>query len=917
VAGPEALIGLLEFVHLAGLSRFPESQQELEQHATVEREDSRPGLQDSARPVRQPGYVGHVPCAAVRVFRHAIRTLAVAAVVTSRPAVLAAQDSATVVLGQRYARSRGVFDLGGHGWRAAWGAEVRLPLITPATIRGGLREAAIEPGPLTGVVVGWGMADGLAWRVLPVDPDPITPILSAEAKQGGLPSFLRDLVSTLHPAAPTMAASLYRAAELPVVERRLGVVPADGVTLPSQVAPPGAAVWVERAPELDGRSYGPFASVIGTDSLLARLHEVAGTRVDLHTYLAVRLTDVLLGDRNRAGYAWLWGWDTARSLWVPVARAQEQALLQAGRASRLLLGAYQPGVVSFGPHEPHTLALTLRAWDLDRPWLALLDRATWDSVAGALAARLDDAAIEHAVSELPDAYRRLAGEEIARALRVRRDALPAVVAEYYRLMTRYPDLELTDLVDSVSVVRSPDGALEIAVQREGRREPLRRFTRDETEEVRLHLGAGADHLVLKGVDRPGVGLRVTGGPGLDGVVREDASASRVVLYDERDGITRTPDDAARLVPHAAQRQQRWVGTATPPPADHGTRRSPGAVLGYNSDLGLYAGAGMRWKWHGFDEPHYRQRLAFSFAYALKAASARGTASFERRDVLHNVHVSAEALASGIEVVRYHGLGNETVDTAAGEFYRALHRQYTARAMVGISRDPAFEFQAGPVLMLQSTDTTGTASLVAIENPYGAGDFDVAGIEASLRYQPERSSFAPGAGVVFWLKGQYYPALLDAESAFGGLSGEVDATWVPRLAGRLIVAGRLGGSVLRGQVPFARAARVGGPRTLRGVAVDRFAGDRGSAYGSLELRSRLTRFRLGIAPGDLGILVFGSGGRVWQSGESSGTMHWAGGGGLWIAPTINWLPGLGDIVGRVEVAHSGEGTFFYFGTGFRF
>lgn len=31
VAGPKALIGLLKFVHLAGLSRFPESQQELEQ----------------------------------------------------------------------------------------------------------------------------------------------------------------------------------------------------------------------------------------------------------------------------------------------------------------------------------------------------------------------------------------------------------------------------------------------------------------------------------------------------------------------------------------------------------------------------------------------------------------------------------------------------------------------------------------------------------------------------------------------------------------------------------------------------------------------------------------------------------------------------------------------------------------------
>jgi outer membrane translocation and assembly module TamA len=194
---------------------------------------------------------------------------------------------------------------------------------------------------------------------------------------------------------------------------------------------------------------------------------------------------------------------------------------------------------------------------------------------------------------------------------------------------------------------------------------------------------------------------------------------------------------------------------------------------------------------------------------------------------------------------------------------------------------------------------------------------VAGVEASFRYRPDRSYFAEGLGVVVAVEGQFHPAVLDAVEAFGGVHGEVNATWVPRLGGRLVVATRLGGSVLGGRVPFARAARIGGPRTLRGFAVDRFAGDRGSAYGSLELRSRLTRFRLGIAPGDLGILVFGSGGRVWQGGEESGVVHWAGGGGLWIAPSINWLPGLDDIVGRVELAHSDEGTFFYFGTGFRF
>jgi hypothetical protein len=828
----------------------------------------------------------------------------------------AAQDSTTVQLGREYAESRGLLGTGGRGWRSAWGASIRLPLLTPAQLGGGLGDAAIEEGPLSGVVVGRG-ADGLARRVLPADLDPVSPLLPPDARGTELPGFLRDLVSTLHPTAPLLAASVYRSAGLAVLPRALAVVPPEGLALPAGAVEPGAAAWVERAPELDGQPFLGFSRVISTDSLLARQRNVAGTRVDVRAYLAARLVDVVLGDRARAREGWLWGWSEERRIWVPIARAQEQALLRAGSTSRMLLGVYQPGFVSFGPRTPHTRALTTRAWDLDRPWLALLDRATWDSVASALMQRLDDAALDSAVAALPAEHRALAGAEIGQALRVRRDALPKVVDEFYPLMTHYADLELTGLSDSLVAARTEGGALEIAIARGGDREPLRRFVPDETEEVRLHLGDGADRLVLEGVDRSGVGLRVTGGAGLDSVARPGPDASRVVLYDDRDGIALTPDDAARLVPHQAERQLRWTSTVSPPPPDWGTKRSPRALVGFNSDLGLYGGLGMQWKRYGFDERFYRQRYGVSLAYATKPSSFRGTAFFERRNVLNNLHLSADLLASGVEVVRFHGFGNETVDTADGSFYRAINEQYSLRLMLGFSSDPAVELRFGPVLSIQYTDTTQVNTLVAEQNPYGAGDFDVAGVEATFRYQPERSSFAPGLGVTVLATGQFFPAILDAVEPFGGVGAEVDLTWVPRLAGRLIVAARAGGSVLGGTVPFPRAARIGGPRTLRGYAVDRFAGDRGSAYGSLELRSRITRFRLGIAPGDLGVLVFGSGGRVWQSEESSGTVHWAGGGGLWIAPTLNWLPGLDGLVGRIEVAKSSEGTFFYFGTGFRF
>jgi len=57
--------------------------------------------------------------------------------------------------------------------------------------------------------------------------------------------------------------------------------------------------------------------------------------------------------------------------------------------------------------------------------------------------------------------------------------------------------------------------------------------------------------------------------------------------------------------------------------------------------------------------------------------------------------------------------------------------------------------------------------------------------------------------------------------------------------------------------------------------------------------------------------------VWNQGESSSTLHADFGGGLWASPSLGWLPGLDEVVARLDVAHSEEGTIFSVGTGFRF
>ena len=72
--------------------------------------------------------------------------------------------------------------------------------------------------------------------------------------------------------------------------------------------------------------------------------------------------------------------------------------------------------------------LQLQLGDLDGP--------TWDSVTHALQRRLTDSVIDVAAHRLPPPYYPLEGARLARALRMRRDRLPDVARDFYRMLAQ-------------------------------------------------------------------------------------------------------------------------------------------------------------------------------------------------------------------------------------------------------------------------------------------------------------------------------------------------------------------------------------------------------------------------------------------------------------------------------------------------
>ncbi|HTO73455.1 MAG TPA: BamA/TamA family outer membrane protein, partial [Gemmatimonadales bacterium] len=240
-----------------------------------------------------------------------------------------------------------------------------------------------------------------------------------------------------------------------------------------------------------------------------------------------------------------------------------------------------------------------------------------------------------------------------------------------------------------------------------------------------------------------------------------------------------------------------------------------------------------------------------------------------------------AAASGIEVLRFYGLGNET-SSAGGdnEYYRITQQQYGIAPAVLLPVGRRGELQLGPVLKYASTDDHPDRFLATV-NPYGAGKFGEIGLRMRYRLDGRNRANAATTGGLLELGGAIYPPWWDVKETFGEVHGEASAYLTPKgfpLSPTLSL--RVGGKQVWGAYPFFEAAFIGSVNTVRLGEQDRYAGD-ASAYGSTELRLPLFHATL-VLPADFGIFGLADAGRVFVDGEHSDQWHSAFGGGIWIA-----------------------------------
>jgi hypothetical protein len=789
-------------------------------------------------------------------------------------------DSVSVAPGARYAAGSLHQFFFGNSYRDLWKTPLKVPVLNLHTFAGGLRPTRLSGGLQT-VSLRFVGKNGNEYVFRSVDKDNV--VMPPRFKGSVVEDIVRDQVSSSHPAAALVAAPLQDAAGVLHPHPILVVMPDDPALGEFRKQFAGRLGMIEEYPSVPAgrKGFGEAVEIIDSDDLLERINTDPMTRVDAVALLNARLTDMFFNDWDRHAGQWKWARILADSSgpWIPIARDRDKAFISYDGLIPSMARMAAANLVSFEGSYPSIRGLTWNSIEFDRRLLSGLEKPVWDSVAQALVRRLDERTIDRAVQSLP-AEHCSSAPALARTLKERRDHLPEVASRFYQTIANIVDIHGTDAPDKATIALRDD-TVEVRLRGgpgEGHEYFRRRFVAGETREIRVYLHDGDDLAVITDQASRSIPVRIIGGNGNNllidsAVVGGRRGTAHLYQAGRVQGVEMGPDTLFDRRP--------WVhdnGKLVPPGRDRGGRMSPILGLTYHGDYGFIPRFGISQYRYGFGKRPYARRIALGAEYATLLDGWRVELLVDKRLEFSPIHFMTVAGMSQLEVVRYHGLGNNTVESGGSDFFDIDQRQWLAHVAVAYALGPRSDLILGPIVKYVITDST-SGRFISNDRPYGFAEFGQAGLRLTLHHDVRDQPRQPRKGMVIDLNASYYPAVWDAVSAFGSTSATVATYTTLPIPLRPILALRGGATKVFGAFPWYEAAFLGGGANVRNLDAQRFAGDAALA-GSAELRLPVASFSF-ILPLDVGLFGLADAGRVYLDGESTGGWHTALGGGFWV------------------------------------
>ena len=693
----------------------------------------------------------------------------------------------------------------GHTYRDLWTTPVEIPVLDVANFAGGLIPLRSGGGTQTRSLRFQG-GDGRRYIFRLVDKDP-SMALPEDFVGTFVDAVVQDQVSALHPDAAVVVPPLLDAVGVLHLEPFLAVMPDDPALGESREEFAGRLGTLERAIDTtDDEQPGLAGSqrVVGTEQLFDELEDNPRNRVDAPAFLTARLLDLLLGDRDRHADQWRWASFEVgdRSMWRPIPLDRDQAFIAYSGLVAWAVRFWAPQFVSFGEDYPDLVFATWNGRRLDRRLLVELERPVWDSVGRVVQERLTDSVIDAAVRRMPPKHYEKSGARLARALKKRRDKISELVEEYYSLLGSYVDIHASDEAEIAYVDRVADGQVDVRIfQRDTERgaqaeDPYfhRRFSRGVTREIRLFMHGADDEVRVRGDVDESIRVHVIGGGGDDRLVDSSSvrrSSGQTRFHDARGTNEFLAGDQTVVDRHEHLRDretERFSGQERPGALQVHSRNwgswwQPAVLIGAESDLGLGIGGGAVLYKYAFRQTPYKYRLRWRAAYATGVHRFYGEFLAEFPQLSHKVEAEIQLLVSSLDVINFHGFGNETPEAEHPDSAKVLVKQYTLAPSLTVSAAPNLSFSFGPLAKLSDTFAE-PGTVIDASRPRGTDTFGQIGVWAGAEYDTRDRSTGASRGVFLRARSTLYLPVADVDETIREVNG--GGTRLPQ-SGRVGVA----------------------------------------------------------------------------------------------------------------------------------
>ena len=816
----------------------------------------------------------------------------------------------------------------GERYRAIWESSVDVPVIDLENTAGGLTPIKKGGGFQTTSLRMKG-EDGDQYVLRSINKD-ASAVLPNYLRDTLVDDYVEDQTSAMHPFGAFVIPPLADAVGIHHTEPTLVMIPDDERLGIYREEMAGTLALFETRPNNEQRDEGRFGrpeDIISSTRLFEKIVERNEHFVDAHFFARSRLFDMFIGDWDRHQDQWRWavfepyevmpdleGPERKRGkVYRPIPRDRDFVFFKPGGLISDIaqaIGGPRLRLTKFGPKIKHLKGLNLSASNLDKQFLASLDKENWIAIAEEVQANLTDEVIEQAIGTLPESAFQVSGTSIIENLKLRRDQLRAVAEDYYLMLADKVEVVGSNENEEFWVRRLDDERTEVRVYKLSaigvpERELFRRiFVSSETREIHLYGLNGVDRFVFDGMGGNKIIVRAVGGYGIDTYTDSGIASNRTVVYD-------TPGANTLNIQRATS-----VRLNTDPKANIYTSRrfGRGPVLpafGYrlNSEDGLFLGTGLSITNKGFLQTPYRSKHTllyrqslFTRAYILSYDGLYPSLAGRWGGAIH-----ANFLDNN-NIRNFYGLGNESDGSEENrQRFRALYSQFTLEAT--LSRRFTF---------FRAVDLTARLEYTNL-NPLPEGPFPGTddtgflvrdfqdkmffGIRAAFNVDGTDTLTVTRSGARWLNSISFHQGIYNTDKRFLTLSSEFSYFYPIVASGDLAFAFRVGANRHYGEFEFYQANFISGRRTVRGYVKNRFAGH-SNFYNNYELRARLFDVNAYVVTSEVGVLGFFDHGRVWAEGEQSQRWHAGYGGGLWVIP-------FGGIVINATYGASREGPLLDF------